>query len=388
MGVSDPQFRVLAQQVENLYGVLGLSNKAVFAGLSEVNPEAHRDPENEQTVPLPANGVWTASKWHDMRNMHNTIVFWASDAEPLAVVVEWSDDGINTGVSGFDVTPLTVTPLTSGGFTYWIVFSAQTIAIQNFMRVSVLNGPAPQGFVTAFTACTKGPFTGTYGGLNESLSPVSLAALHRAVIAGQQPDGTFTNVPLSASGKLLTETPEELNTLSALLGAVAKDSTLTAVGAVLTALNGRDFATQATLAALLAKLETGLAKDASLTGGALRGQIDIRRLSQVAGRTYITRIVDAVSVLTTLHTVTAGKTFYLTSLIFTVSSTAALLTTCNIRDAGTVKIPLSLPASGKNDPNINGALSFPEPVRFSTSVVVAPNLPTVTASITVVGYEE
>lgn len=215
MGVSDPQFRTLKTQVENLYGVLGLSNEAVFTGLDSlsdsvatVNPSAHRDPGNEQTAPLAAHGTFTGD-WHHMSDMHCTILTWASDVQPDGVFIEWSPDGVNPGTGTFDVSPMQVKNV--GGV--WAVLDVENIAIQPYMRVFVQNGATPQGFVASSMCCTKGSFSGLWSGLSDPLTALVTAAVHRAVLVAQRTDGSFGNVIADPNGLLQVASPAWLSKL-------------------------------------------------------------------------------------------------------------------------------------------------------------------------------
>lgn len=81
---------------------------------------------------------------------------------------------------------------------------------------------------------------------------------------------------------------------------------------------------------------------------------------------------------------TAGKTLYVTSIILSASSTLLAASQVNILDGAAMKIPTTIDKKA----NFGSTLSFPEPMRFSTSVVLSPASTSITASVCVVGYEE
>lgn len=117
------------------------------------------------------------------------------------------------------------------------------------------------------------------------------------------------------------------------------------------------------------------------------------RLSDGDGRTHVDANVDGVVTSTQIHPVTAGKRFQLTSLIISAENTS-IVTNTNIRlrdggVVGAVQIPFTLSeATNQTTSTLQQAISFPEPIPFTTDVFLELAGGTPNASVTVVGYEE
>lgn len=333
-----------------------------------------RDTGNEQPGPLPANGSFTG-QWRNVGDHAGIVILYATTTPLATCEVQWSKDGVNPDTDAFRGVKLRVN--TIGAFQ--ITFSVQNILVRPFFRIHVVNGPTDQLVVYPYVGVLNAPWTGTFNAITDPLSALSVALLTRSVLIGDSGGGNYAAVKVNP------------------------DQSLTVGDAALAA---KDFATQATLAALLAKLETGLAKDASLAplasqatlaavlakleSGLAKDTTLALRPSQFPGRTHVDKSIGpGIGVTTTIHTVTAGKKFYLTSLVYSVTNLAAALGQAAIRDNTTVKIPFTLPLdTAPRTPGVFGALSFAEPVPFTTSVVAAVIAGTVGMSFTICGYEE
>ena len=95
----------------------------------------------------------------------------------------------------------------------------------------------------------------------------------------------------------------------------------------------------------------------------------------------------------TLHTVSAGKTFYLTDLILGVINSNAADSICSIKSDSTIVIPWLTPktlaAAEQGEHHISHV--FKEPIPFAAGAVIAAfsgNASGVVASILICGYEE
>lgn len=118
------------------------------------------------------------------------------------------------------------------------------------------------------------------------------------------------------------------------------------------------------------------------------------RPSSKSGRTYITAQKAGQSTDQTVYSVTGGKKFYCTSLVISGTNTdAANPAQLNIKDNTTVLLPFTWAAAGLGaalvTTQLTGiALTFLEPLQFSTSVVADVVTGTLLYSVAVVGYEE
>ncbi len=118
---------------------------------------------------------------------------------------------------------------------------------------------------------------------------------------------------------------------------------------------------------------------------ALLANLAKRPSQQAVGRTHVDRNVSDIAATTTIYTVTSGKTFWLTDVIYawvSVGANAVL----QLTDGAASKVPLIGGAANSAE---NGSLSFNEPIPFTTNVTATKTLTAaLLASITIVGYEE
>lgn len=119
----------------------------------------------------------------------------------------------------------------------------------------------------------------------------------------------------------------------------------------------------------------------------------ISRPSDPAIREFVHKYIDHVALTTSatvIHTVTSGKVFYLQNIVLSVINNSTSNGRFNINDEGTIKIPFTLPTKpiGGDDGSFSQAASFQEPLKFTTSVRATEVAGAITASITIVGYEE
>jgi hypothetical protein len=117
------------------------------------------------------------------------------------------------------------------------------------------------------------------------------------------------------------------------------------------------------------------------------------RDAQVSGRTNVQKNVNNVTATTTIHTVTAGKKFYLSSIVVTgYNQNTATFGRIAIQDNATVVIPMSIQA-GSSLPTSGAQLmvstSFTNSLpSFATNVNLTMIAGTMTASVFICGYEE
>lgn len=114
----------------------------------------------------------------------------------------------------------------------------------------------------------------------------------------------------------------------------------------------------------------------------------VNRLPEVRNRTKIQKNINAVTTTTTIHTVTVGKTFFLTAISYSfVNSSAVTMGNVSINDNTTVVIPKLISASSITA--IDGSLNMEEnPPSFTTNVNLTIIAGTITASVFIIGYEE
>lgn len=127
----------------------------------------------------------------------------------------------------------------------------------------------------------------------------------------------------------------------------------------------------------------------------LAGSVEValtERSSEVRGRLHVDKHVENVSAFpATIHTVTAGRIFYLMSIGVTgLNTSVAANGRLVIRDDTTVKIPylVGQASSGAPGPIAIAPAAFLEPIPFATDVNIQQLGGTNTVSIYIVGYEE
>lgn len=116
------------------------------------------------------------------------------------------------------------------------------------------------------------------------------------------------------------------------------------------------------------------------------------RISEMRVRTHFQAVVENVTSTTTIRTVTAGKTAYVTNFTISAFNTATGVTgRVVIRDSSTNVIPFVIPSAILTlvAPLLNiNQTTEGEPLVFSTNISLAILAGTVTASASVSGYEE
>lgn len=196
---------------------------------------------------------------------------------------------------------------------------------RRFMRIRYVNGATNQTSFDLQVILSSGLIEQDTGPIDSSISNDTIAIVTRSIIAGQREDGNFGNVDLSNSSSIKV--------------AIAD------------------------------------------------------RPSEVRGRIHVDKNIEAVAISgtpTVIHTVTAGHTFYLTSLIVSSLNEGNTIGRMVIRDSVVNKIPfvLSSQASGAAAPANVSSPPLPEPMPFTSDVSIIELAGNITASITIVGYEE
>jgi hypothetical protein len=148
-----------------------------------------------------------------------------------------------------------------------------------------------------------------------------------------------------------------------------------------------------TKSALVGKQENGIYNQVRLANsGSLKVAVTDRP-SEVRGRTSVVKHINYVALTgtpTVIHTVTVGKIFYLNSLIVSAINSSNVVGRFSISDNATVVVPFILPERTASTASGTAVASppLPEPIPFTTSVTAVEQAGDVTASITIVGYEE
>lgn len=227
-------------------------------------------------------------------------------------------------------------------------------AYGKYFRVRYVNGATAQ---TSFVIQTKYfvdyPKPSSHR-IDENIISQDDAELVKAVITGQRPDGIFTNIDTTTAGNLKTSV-QEFDPSTFGPKTVAQSPTV------------------------------NIATDQSQI------PVFLQRPSEGTGRSHVSANIDNVTATTTIYTVTAGKTFYLTDLMITATNSS---TTANgrfrIRDNVTTKIPKNFGASivGAVSPFLNEVDNFIEPIPFTTNVNLEVVAGTLSVSVAIVGYEK
>lgn len=142
----------------------------------------------------------------------------------------------------------------------------------------------------------------------------------------------------------------------------------------------------------VALLELDAAVASSVGGRLILETANYSRLPEIRSRTAIHKNINA-SGAATVHTVTVGKTFYMTGFMVSAVNTGAANANLQIRDgASTVKVPFTwqqMPALGQPQPFVQSSPALEQnPMPFTTDVRTVHNAGTLVVSLTIWGYEE
>lgn len=142
----------------------------------------------------------------------------------------------------------------------------------------------------------------------------------------------------------------------------------------------------------IALLELDSAVASSVGGRLILETANYSRLPEIRSRTAIHKNINA-SGAATIHTVTVGKTFYMTGFMVSAVNTGAADANLQIRDgASTIKVPFTwqqMPALGQPQPFVQSSPALEQnPMPFTTDVRTVHNAGTLVVSLTIWGYEE
>ena len=225
------------------------------------------------------------------------------------------------------VRTLNITYLASTGFQ---LLSAP--AFTDYVRYSYTNGAVAQNDFHYETKFLTGALSGQVLPLNSPVFGGMVANLGKNVIVGQDENGAFGNVSVTATTN-----------------------------------------------------DAGTYQNLNVVSGA--------RPSQLAGRLKVSEVVDtAVSVLQ--RTITASKTFFVTDIILTIDNTdSANSGRVNLRDgltvAGVIILPIQVQEASQNESATQTVQhTFSEPIEFSTGLFIEEGAGINTVTGIVIGYEE
>ena len=225
------------------------------------------------------------------------------------------------------VRTLNITYLASTGFQ---LLSAP--AFTDYVRYSYTNGAVAQNDFHYETKFLTGALSGQVLPLNSPVFGGMVANLGKNVIVGQDENGAFGNVSVTATTN-----------------------------------------------------DAGTYQNLNVVSGA--------RPSQLAGRLKVSEVVDtAVSVLQ--RTITASKTFFVTDIILTIDNTdSANSGRVNLRDgltvAGAIILPIQVQEASQNESATQTVQhTFSEPIEFSTGLFIEEGAGINTVTGIVIGYEE
>lgn len=229
---------------------------------------------------------------------------------------------------------------------------------------------------------------------NTSLGSIDTKLTSQATAARQDTGNASLS---SIDGKVLTDTqlrasPVPVSAANLPLPANAAQET----GGNLATIAGKDFATQATLAATLNAIAQLKKTTDTFTNWTSSNPVSAipARPSQFPGRTHKTFFANNATATSVLYTVTGGKTLYVTAISLNAFNTSITSTgLIQIADNTTIKVPVSIPLAGiaasvAATPVAIGGLILPEPLQFSTNFRVIVASGTITYSVSGTGYEE
>jgi hypothetical protein len=308
------------------------------------------------------------------------------DGEPVenvrAIVGGRSPDGpyINLPASGTVAAQSTMATLTagstfSGAITDTTGFVACAITVKSDVN-SAANGVVFQWFADLAGTQLLKESTFTYGS-----SPNGIGI--------QVPtQGPYMRVKYTNGG-----TNQTTFTLLTRLITTAPPSDVLAISETIT----DNTAAQIVKAQLVGKQENGVFNNVRLSNSASIKVAVTDRPSEVRSRVYVKKFITGAALVaapgTTIHTVTGGTIFYLTSFILsTINASVGTNGQWTLQDGTdtTDRIPFitSQASAGSPSQAATASPSLPEPIAFGTDVRAIELAGDITASITIIGYEE
>jgi hypothetical protein len=169
--------------------------------LNDFFPPHVRDYQNEQTVPLSANQIFTG-QFTKIDHYPSYQILYAALKPIAGVRLEWSNDGVNPLTGALQYTTLPITGVNGYNVAYGVGLGN---LLAPYYRLVVANSGSGQGVFPDFISLnwlTKTPYNGSFGRLEAGLNNLSLALLTRSVLAANKPDGTFQNIGATTQGDL------------------------------------------------------------------------------------------------------------------------------------------------------------------------------------------
>lgn len=185
--------RLSNQEIEEQNAAMGqifaYSKSFNLQGKSSSNRLGGLDPNNSTLTGLGIGGTFTG-QYRATDSYESALVFAFSDVALSSVKLQWSPDGVNPRAGAISSTTLTGT-LINGFYVYLTVL---TTMVDKYVRLEIINGPTATALFEADSWFYAGGFSGSFGGLNATLSPLSTSLLCRSVVAGVDPDDLFENI--------------------------------------------------------------------------------------------------------------------------------------------------------------------------------------------------
>jgi hypothetical protein len=166
------------------------------------NPAGSQDSNNEQTVSLGSGATFNGT-FTRVDHMGQFQILYASTV-PFTLNIIWSTDGVTDMPPPFGISPQVA--FQQGGY-YVVYFIGGPNNIAPYYRMQIINGPQAQGAFPSFISInwlSPIPYGGAFMFLNDALTNISKALLTRAVVAGFDTSGNFTNVGTTVTGELRT----------------------------------------------------------------------------------------------------------------------------------------------------------------------------------------
>ena len=203
-----------------------LNNDDVYYVINKTDDDFQitSSPYSQTIIPITDDGLGTHSfqkrgtvtgEFLDVSQVGHILFLVFDVQEPAQAILEWSDDGINVNQSLVRAsTNLSFRRIDTDTLTYYIALSPVTTFVAKYYRFRMVNGPNSQipGLFSIIPFIGKGPYGGTYVGLDEDLSLLTTAQVVRSLQVGVDPDNKFGNLRKqgrdsanSANGRIFTD---------------------------------------------------------------------------------------------------------------------------------------------------------------------------------------
>lgn len=149
------------------------------------------DSANSTQTPLNTGATYTGT-WTKLEKQSTLFVFGYADQKFSTFQIQWSNNGTSSRGGALASSSLLTSELATGGF--YVYLSSSTTAIDNYYRIVATNTSGTNMTTMEIdTWVYPEGFPGSYSGLSSTLSNLSSALLTRSVVAGYDPNETFTN---------------------------------------------------------------------------------------------------------------------------------------------------------------------------------------------------